>query len=149
MLLPCSSKVDMQLIGFPARFPSPCSLLLCFLAGLCILFVLRFVLHRHAATKPVAIPGEKEKRAQVVQVEQKSSPSSSWRLFTWQAIPVSLPITLIAPANATMIGRGVGVKTGSFVVSSPPPRAPTPNPSRSHTEKPISWHRRGPTFEQP
>ncbi|KAK1228105.1 hypothetical protein PQX77_008876 [Marasmius sp. AFHP31] len=149
MLLPCSSNVDMQLIGFPSRFPSPCSLVLCFLAGLCLFLTLRFVIYRHSITKPIAIPGEKEKRSQTVQVEQKSSSPSSWRFFAWEGLPVSLPITLTTPLNTTTVGRGVGVTASAHTVSSPPPRSSTANYARSQSEKPISWHRRGPSFEQP
>ncbi|KAL0071231.1 hypothetical protein AAF712_001797 [Marasmius tenuissimus] len=97
-----------------------------------------------------SIPGEKEKRSQTVQVEHKSSSPSSWRFFAWEGLPVSLPITLTAPLNTTTVGRGVGVTAGTHPVSSsPPPRSPTTNYARSQSEKPISWHRRGPSFEQP
>lgn len=139
----------MPLIGFPSRFPSPCSVLLCFLAGLCLFFTLRLVVHRHSTTKTITIPGEKEKRSHTVHVERKSSSSSIWRLFAWEGLPVSLPITLTAPLNATTVGRGVGVTAGIPPVLSSPPRSSVANHARSQSEKPVSWHRCGPSFEQP
>ncbi|KAG7095638.1 hypothetical protein E1B28_006361 [Marasmius oreades] len=149
MLLPCSSSVDIQMIGFPSRLPSSCSILLYFLAGLFLFLAVRFVIHRNSAATVVATSsGDKEKRtAEAIRVEQKAS---SWRLFTWESLPVSLPITLTTPPNPTIIGRGVGVKSvTSLIASPPPPRLPTSNHTRSQKEQAMSFHRRGPTFEQP
>ncbi|KAF9261730.1 hypothetical protein L218DRAFT_988799 [Marasmius fiardii PR-910] len=147
MLLPCSPNVDIPMIGFPARFPSPCSLLLCLLAGLFLFLAVRFVMHRNVApTVNATTSGDKEKRSsEAIRVEQKSS---SWRLLAWDNLPVSLPITLTAPPNPTMIGRGVGVQPSTLVTPSPPPRSSTNN-LWSQKESVISFQRRGPTFEQP
>ncbi|ESK87987.1 hypothetical protein Moror_10834 [Moniliophthora roreri MCA 2997] len=153
MHLPCSSTADMQLMGFPSRFPSPCSLILCFFVAVFLILAIRYGLHYRSSRTPVAISGDKEKRTSqgTTQLEQKSS---SRRLFIWDGLPLSLPVTLTAPRNTT-VGKGVGVSASVAPVSrtsSPPPPPPPPprGPINQSQPQPVmSQSRRGPSFEQP
>ncbi|KAF5365287.1 hypothetical protein D9758_005336 [Tetrapyrgos nigripes] len=142
MHLPCN-PVEFNLKGL-SKLPL-CSppLLLWFVAAVGLLLALRSVFTR---LRSAPVNAEKGKRAsQEVQQEKKSV---SWRFLTLDSLPVSLPMTLVAPPANTMAGRGVGLNAGS-VLSRPPsqqgsmaqvPRSPSPPQWRG---------RRGPTFDQP
>lgn len=120
MLVPCTANVSVDITALSSAMPSNWVILLSLTASLVLLGAIRLALLWGSARTAVNSADKTEK-----QQHQPETKRSTFGIFTWESLPLNLPVTLIAPQNQ-VLGRGVGLGAGAAMSRHSSPPAPSP-----------------------
>lgn len=142
MLVPCTANVSVDITALSSAMPSNWVILLSLTASLVLLGAIRLVLSWGSATSAGNSADKTE-----TPLHQQEAKRSTFGIFTWENLPLNLPVALVAP-QTQMMGRGVGLAAGAPMSR----HSSVPAPSSEMANKPqVNWQpsRGRQSYDQP